>query len=198
MGAIGGAGRGRSAELLETEMAESVHDKLKRVRKPRVHITYDVDTGTAVEQKELPFVVGVLGDFSGNPLPDPSRPQPRLSDRKFVKIDRANFDDVMSRIRPELNFQVANKLDKTGKTEMPVRLAFESMKDFEPAAVARQVPALKALLDARENIRELLSRAEQSEKLEGLLEQVLASTDSVAAIKSQLGTAGNSGAKDGE
>ncbi len=176
-------------------MAESSHDKLKRVRKPRVHITYEVETGGAMEEKELPFVVGVLGDFSGNPLPDPARPQPKLTDRKFVKIGRDNFDKVMSGIRPELNFRVANKLDKTGKTEMPVRLTFESMKDFEPAAVARQVPALKALLDARENIRELLTRSDQSEKLESLLEQVLASTDSLEALKSQLG---QSESKDGE
>lgn len=180
-------------------MAESVHDKLKRVRKPRVHITYEVETGGAMEVKELPFVVGVLGDFSGNPLPDASRPPQKLSDRKFIKIDRDNFDDVMGRIRPELNFRVKNKLDKSGNTEMPVRLQFNTMKDFEPAAVAAQVPALKELLDAREKIRELLSRTDQSDKLESLLEQVLASTDSLAAIKSQLGDASPAGGgKDGQ
>jgi len=179
-------------------MAESVHDKLKRVRKPRVHITYEVETGGAMEVKELPFVVGVLGDFSGNPLPDPNRPQPKLSDRKFIKIDRDNFDDVMSRIRPELNFRVKNKLDKSGNTEMPVRLQFNSMKDFEPGAVAQQIPALKELLDAREKIREMLSRTDQSDKLESLLEQVLASTDSLAAMKSQLGDAPAAGGKDGQ
>src|SRR4051794_40713880 len=98
-------------------MAESVHDKLKRVRKPRVHITYEVETGGAMQVKELPFVVGVLGDFSGNPI---DRPVQKLSDRKFIKIDRDNFDDVMGRIKPELNFRVKNKLDKSGNTEMPV------------------------------------------------------------------------------
>jgi type VI secretion system protein ImpB len=178
-------------------MPESSHDKLKRVRKPRVHITYEVETGGAMQVKELPFVVGVIGDFSGNPLPDPSRPQQRLSDRKFIKIDRDNFNDVMGRIRPELNFRVKNKLDKSGNTEMPVRLQFKNMKDFDPAAVAAQVPALKELLDAREKIREMLARADQSEKLEGLLEQVLASTDSLAALKSQLGDAPADGGKDG-
>ena len=111
-------------------MAESIHDKLKRVRKPRVHITYDVETEGAVVQKELPFVVGVLGDFSGNPT-EPLKP---LKDRKFMQIDRDNFNDVMKRMTPGLNLKVENTLQGDG-TEMAVKLKFNSMEDFEPANV---------------------------------------------------------------
>jgi type VI secretion system protein ImpB len=133
-------------------MAESIHEKLKRVRPPRVHITYDVETEGAVVQKELPFVVGVLGDFSGNPT-EPLKP---LKDRKFVQIDRDNFNDVMARMTPGLNLKVANTIKNDG-SEMAVQLKFKSMEDFEPANVARQVEPLRKLLETREKLRDLLS-----------------------------------------
>ena len=119
-------------------MAESVHEKLKRVRKPRVHITYDVETEGAVEQKELPFVVGVLGDFSG----DPTQELKPMRDRNFVQIDRDNFDDVMQRMPPGLNLRVENTLKDDG-SEMPVALQFKSMEDFEPSKVAAQVEPIE-------------------------------------------------------
>jgi type VI secretion system protein ImpB len=114
-------------------MSSSIHDKLKRVRKPRVHITYEVETEGAAVQRELPFVVGVVGDFSGNPT-EKLKP---LKDRKFVQIDRDNFDEVLSRMTPGLNMRVENTLKGDG-SEMPVNLKFESMADFEPVNVARQ------------------------------------------------------------
>ena len=147
-------------------MAESYQKRLNRVRKPRVHITYDVETGDAMEKKELPSVVGVMGDFSGNPT---EKMEP-LKDRKFVQIDRDNFDDVMKRFRPELNIRVDNTL-ADGGSQMAVSLKFNSMDDFSPASVARQVEPLKKLLQTRDNLRDLLTKIDRSDDLETLLEQ---------------------------
>ena len=116
-------------------LSQSIHSKLSRVRKPRVHITYDVETEGAVVQKELPFVVGVIGDFTGKP----AEPLPSLKDRKFVQIDRDNFDEVMARMRPALTLKVDNTLQGDG-TEMLVELQFRSIEDFEPGAIAEQIP----------------------------------------------------------
>ena len=143
-------------------MNSSVHDKLSRVRKPRVHITYEVETEGAAIVRELPFVVGVLGDYAG----DPTEPMKPLAERKFVQIDRDNFNDVMSRIAPGLNLKVDNTLADDG-SQMSVNLKFKSMDDFEPAKVAEQVPALKALLETRGRLRDLISKADLSEELEG-------------------------------
>src|SRR5207302_10653831 len=147
-------------------MSDSVHEKLSRVRKPRVHITYEVETEGAMIERELPFIVGVLGDFSG----DPTQPLRPLSERKFVQIDRDNFNDVMARMTPGLKLKVDNALAGDG-TQMSVDLKFNSIEDFEPARVAEQVPALKALLDTRNKLRDLMSKADRSEEPEGLLEQ---------------------------
>src|SRR5579875_2527029 len=163
-------------------MSASIHDKLSRVRKPRVHITYEVETEGAQIQRELPFVVGVLGDFSG----DPTQPLRPLSERKFVQVDRDNFNDVMGRLTPGLNLKVENTLANDG-TEMSVNLAFNAIEDFEPARVAEQVPALRRLLETRERLRDLMSKADRSEELEGLLEQILRDTDDLQALSGQLG-----------
>src|SRR3954469_21686609 len=133
--------------------SESIHDKLSRVRKPRVHITYQVETEGAVVEKELPFVVGVLGDFSGNPT-EPLKP---LKDRKFIQIDRDNFNDVMARMTPGLNLKVENTLKGDG-SEMAVNLKFKSMGDFGPAKGVEQVEPLKKLLDTRNKLRDLMSK----------------------------------------
>ena len=122
-------------------MSSSIHDKLNRVRKPRVHITYDVETEGAEIQRELPFVVGVMGDFSG----DPTAPLKPLADRKFIQIDRDNFNEVMANMTPGLKLKVDNKLANDG-TQMAVDLKFNSMDDFEPARVAAQVPAANTLI----------------------------------------------------
>jgi type VI secretion system protein ImpB len=145
-----------------------IHDKLSRVRKPRVHITYDVETDGATVQRELPFVVGVLGDFSGNPK-EPLKP---LKDRKFVQIDRDNFDQVMANFAPELNLKVPNTIAGDG-TEMAVSLKFRSLEDFEPAKVAEQVESLKKLMQTREKLTDLMSKIDRSEDLEEIVEQMI-------------------------
>ena len=167
-------------------MAESVQKKLNRVRKPRVHITYDVETEGATVTKELPFVVGVIGDFSGKSY-EPLKP---VRDRKFTQIDRDNFDDVMRRMTPGAQFKVDNTLTG-GDSQMSVELRFKSMEDFEPAAVVDQVEPLRKLLAVRNKLRDLMAKVDRSEELEGLLEQVLQNTDKLASLASEL-DAGNS------
>jgi len=163
-------------------MAESIHEKLKRVRKPRVHITYEVETEGAEILRELPFVVGILGDFSGDPT-EPLRP---LSERKFIQIDRDNFNDVMTRMTPGLNIRVDNKLADDG-SQMALALKFNSIEDFEPGRVAEQVPALKALLETRNKLRDLMSKVDRSEQLENLLEQILKNEGELKSLSGELG-----------
>ena len=163
-------------------MAESIHEKLKRVRKPRVHITYEVETEGAEIVRELPFVVGIMGDFSGDPT-EPLRP---LAERKFIQIDRDNFNEVMARMTPGLNIRVANKLADDG-SEMAVALKFNSIEDFEPGRVADQVPALKALLETRNKLRDLMSKVDRSEQLESLLEQILKNENELKSLSGELG-----------
>lgn len=172
-------------------MADSVHDKLKRVRKPRVHITYDVETNGAQEKKELPFVVGVMGDYSGDNT-DNKKP---LKERGFVQIDRDNFNDVMGKINPKLSMKVENTLADDG-SEMAVDLDFRSMDDFAPQNIAKQVEPLKQLMDARNKLRDLLSKADRSDELEGLLEEVLQNTDKITEISKELGIGGDEGGKE--
>lgn len=160
----------------------SVHDKLARVRKPRVHITYEVETEGAQIMRELPFVMGIMGDFAG----DPAEPLKKLEERKFVQIDRDNFNDVMARIQPGLNIKVDNTLAGDG-SQMAVNLKFNSMEDFEPARVAEQVPALKAMLETRAKLRDLMSKVDRSDELEGLLEQVLQDKDKLDKLSAELG-----------
>jgi type VI secretion system protein ImpB len=160
----------------------SVQQKLARVRKPRVHITYDVETEGAAIVRELPFVVGVMGDYAG----DPTEPMKPLAERKFTQIDRDNFNDVMGRIAPGLNIKVDNTLAGDG-SQMAVNLKFKSMDDFDPVKVAEQVPALKAMLETRRRLRDLVSKADLSEELEGLLEQVLQDKGKLDELSAQLG-----------
>jgi type VI secretion system protein ImpB len=160
----------------------SIHDDLAKVRKPRVHITYAVETEGAEVVKELPFVVGIMGDFSGNP----TEPLKSLSERKFIQIDRDNFNDVMKRMTPGLNLRVENTLKGDG-SEMPVQLKFGSMDDFTPGAVVKQVEPLRKLLEARDKLRDLLTKVDRSEKLEGILEEVLRSTEKLKQLSADLG-----------
>ena len=164
-------------------MAESVQQKLKRVRAPRVHITYDVETEGAEVRKELPFVVGVIGDFSGKPY-EPLKP---LRDRKFIQIDRDNFDDVMQRMTPGAEFKVDNTLAGDG-SQLAVQLKFKSIDDFEPGSIVEQVEPLRKLLAVRNKLRDLMSKVDRSEELESLLEEVLQNTDKLAALAGELGT----------
>jgi type VI secretion system protein ImpB len=161
---------------------ESIHEKLKRVRRPRVHITYEVETEGAEILRELPFVVGIMGDFSG----DPTQPLRPLNERKFIQIDRDNFNEVMARMTPGLNLRVDNKLADDG-SQIAVGLKFNSIEDFEPARVAQQVPALKALLETRDKLRDLMSKVDRSEQLESLLEQILTNDNELKSLSGQLG-----------
>lgn len=162
--------------------SESTQKKLERVRKPRVHITYEVETEGAMVVKELPFVVGVLGDFSGQPT-EPLKP---LKDRKFIQIDRDNFNDVMARVTPGLNMRVKNTLKDDG-SELGVQLKFGSMDDFSPEKVAQQVEPLKKLIETRDKLRDLLTKIDRSEDLETLLDKVLSNTEELKKLGGELG-----------
>ena len=165
-------------------MPESQQDKLKRVRPPRVKISYNVETGDARLVKELPFVVGVMGDFSGDGI---TEVEP-MDERKFIQIDRDNFSDVMKRMKPSLNLRVDNKLQDDG-SEIGVQLKFESLDDFSPANVANNVEPLKKLLELRNNLRDYAAKVDRSPKLEKLLEKVLTSTGDMSALAAELGIA---------
>lgn len=163
---------------------ESLQKKLDRVRPPRVQIKYEVFVGDAMEMKELPFVVGVLGDFSGKP----EKALPALKDRKFVDIDRDNFNKVLGAMTPRATFQVDDKLSGTPDQKLNVELKFNSMDDFSPENVVRQIPVLRALLEQRENLKNLSSRLEGNDKLDELLQKVLSNSDVRNSLAKELGT----------
>ena len=165
-------------------MAESTQHKLDRVRPPRVQITYDVETGGAIEKKELPFLMGVLGDFTGQP----TEPLARLKERKFVEITPDNFDDVLASMKPHLAFTVENKIsDEPDAPKLAVDLNFRSLDDFAPDAIAKQVPALKQLLDLRTQLADLRGSLQTNEKLDEVLQATLGDADKMAALRKELG-----------
>ena len=161
---------------------ESLQHTLDRVRAPRVQITYDVEIGDAIEQKEIPFVVGVLSDLSGKP----DEPLPKLKDRKLVEIDRDNFNTVLEGMKPRLAYRVDNKLTDDD-SKMAVELRFKSLDDFHPEQVAQQVTPLRKLVDARKHLSDLLTKLDGNDKLDELLQDVLASTDSLAELGQATG-----------
>ncbi|MFZ7112300.1 MAG: type VI secretion system contractile sheath small subunit [Desulfatiglandales bacterium] len=161
---------------------ESLQHTLDRVRSPRVQITYDVEVGDAIEMKEIPFVVGVLGDFSGKP----DEPLPKLKDRKFVEIDRDNFNSVLAGMKPRLAYRVDNRLTDDD-TKMAVELRFKSLEDFHPERVAEQVAPLKKLVEARQKLSELLNRLDGNDKLDELLQDVISSTESLEKLGKEAG-----------
>jgi len=161
---------------------ESLQHKLDRVRAPRVQITYDVEIGDAIEMKEIPFVLGVLADLSGKP----EEPLPKLKDRKFVEIDRDNFNNVLEGMKPRLAFKVDNKL--TGDdTKLAVELRFKSIDDFRPENVVTQVEPLRKLLDARQKLSGLLNKLDGNDRLDDLLQKVIADTDSLQKLGKEAG-----------
>lgn len=161
---------------------ESLQHKLDRVRPPRVHITYDVEIGGAIELKELPFVVGVLGDFSGKP----EEPLPRVRDRKFVEIDRDNFNQVLAGMKPRVALRVDNRLSND-ESKMRVELRFNSIEDFEPDNLVQQVDPLRKLVEARKRLSDLLSKMDGNDKLEELLNEVIASSGAQKQLSQVLG-----------
>lgn len=155
----------------------------KRISKNRVSITYDVETNGATETKELPFVVGVLGSFSGD---KPEDKKVEVDDREFVGVDKDNFDQVMEDVAPELTYKVDNTLTNDG-TQFEVNLKFDSMADFKPENVVNQVEPLKKLLETRQKLKILLSKADRSRDLEKVLKEVLENTDNIANLAKELG-----------
>ena len=163
---------------------QSAQHKLDRVRPPRVQITYDVEVGGAIELKELPFVVGVLGDFTGNP----EQPLPKLKERKFVEVNPDNFDTVLEGMKPHLAFAVENKLsDEPDAPQLKVDLKFRKLDDFEPANVARQVKPLKELLDLRTRLSDLRGSLQGNDKLEELLLEAVGNTEKLDKLKGEIG-----------
>ena len=159
---------------------DSVQKKLAKVRAPRVHLSYDVEVGDSIETKEIPFVVGVLGEFSGDSVLE----QPRLKDKKFVEVDLDTFDEVMSGLAPRATFRVSNDLSDKGG-EFAVDLAFNRIDDFRPEAVAAQIEPLKQLVQARDRLADLRNKISANEKLEDLLDEVLKNTEQVRKMAEQ-------------
>ena len=159
---------------------DSVQKRLSKVRAPRVQMTYDVEIGDAIENKELPFVVGVLGDFGS----DPDAAKKRLKDRNFVNVDADNFDEVLGGVAPATNFRVQNHLTPEGG-EFAVRLQFKEMADFRPEAVVQQVAPLKGLLDARAKLADLRNKLAGNDRLEDILNDVLTNTEKLDSLRKQ-------------
>jgi type VI secretion system protein ImpB len=166
---------------------ESTQKKLERVRPPRVNITYDVETGGAIEMKELPFVMGVLGDFSGQPV----EPLAKLKDRKFVDVTLDNFDEVMDSMKPHLALSVENKLSEDANAgKLAVDLTFKSLDDFSPDAVARQIGPLKELLALRTKLADLRGALASNEKFDSILQETLSDEEKMKKLAAELGTQG--------
>jgi type VI secretion system protein ImpB len=170
-------------------MSESVNKKLERVRPPRVHISYDVETGGAIERKELPFVMGVLGDLTGHP----AEPLARLKDRKFVEVNPDNFDDVLASMKPRLAFTVENKLSEDPDAgKLAIDLNFTSLDDFAPDAVAKQVKPLRELLELRTQLADLRGTLQTNEKLDEILQATMGDTEKMKKLGEEIGTEGES------
>jgi type VI secretion system protein ImpB len=161
---------------------ESLQKKIGRVRPPRVQITYDVETGGAIEKKELPFVVGVLADLSGQP----DKPLLTVKDRKFIEIDRDNFDKVMAKMAPRLAYKVDNRLSNDD-TKLGVELRFSSMEDFEPQNVAEQVEPLRKLIELRRKLANLRSSLYGNDKLDKMLQQILNDAGELNKLRTEVG-----------
>ncbi|MGD1101856.1 MAG: type VI secretion system contractile sheath small subunit [Terriglobia bacterium] len=165
-------------------MAESVQKRLERVRPPRVHITYDVETGGAIEVKELPFVMGVMGDFTGQPVD----PLPKLKDRRFIEVTLDNFDSVLESIKPHVAFSVDNKLSEDDNVgQLKVDLKFKSMDDFEPDKVAKQVKPLRELLELRTRLSDLKGALQTNDKLDEVLLETVSNTEKLNKLRSEIG-----------
>ena len=165
-------------------MADSTQKKLERVRPPRIQISYEVETGGAMEMKELPFLMGVMGDFTGQP----TEPLPKLKERKFVEVTPDNFDDVLASMKPHLAFAVENKLsEESDAPKLGIDLNFRSMDDFSPDAVARQVKPLRELLELRTQLSDLRGSLQTNEKLDEVLQSTLGDADKMSKLRAELG-----------
>ncbi len=163
---------------------DSVQKRLERVRPPRVQLSYDVEIGDAIENKELPFVMGVMGDFTGQQ--DPDNPLPKLKERKFVNVDLDNFDEVLDGMAPKASYRVKNQLSPEGG-EFAVNLRFKSLDDFSPEAVVQQVEPLRKLLEARTKLSDLRNKLAGNDKLEDVLSDVLSNTEKLKQLGQEAG-----------
>ena len=159
---------------------DGVQKRLQKVRPPRVQMTYDVEIGDAIENKELPFVVGVIGDFGS----DPAGAKKALKDRNFVNVDADNFDEVLGAVAPVAQFRAPNHLTGEGG-ELAVQLQFREMADFRPESVVRQVAPLNGLLEARTKLSDLRNKLAGNERLEDILSEVLSSTEKLDALRAK-------------
>lgn len=173
-------------------MAESLQKWVGRNRPPRVQITYDVEIGDAIEKRELPLVVGVLADLAGKPASAP----PKMKDRRFVEIDRDNFDEIMAKIGPRLDMSVPDMMKGSGN--LKIELTPKKFADFHPEAIVDQVPRLKKLLEARLELRDLLAKLDGNDDLDGLLAGIVKNTEGLKQIRSAAGggSSGSSSASD--
>lgn len=160
---------------------KSVHDKLAKIRKPRVHITYDVENNGQTEKKEIPFVVGVMGDFSGNP----TKELKAFKDRKFIQIDADNFNEVMNKMSPGLNLKVKNTI-AGDDSNMAINLTFNSIEDFSPDNISKQVEPIRNLIEIRTKLKDLLSKADRSENLDAILETILKDHEQLQKFSKEL------------
>ena len=161
-------------------MADSLQKWVGRNRPPRVQITYDVEIGDAIEKKELPFVVGLMSDLSGNP----AEPLPKLRDRRFVEIDRDNFNEVMEKISPRLDLKVADVMK--GEGDLKIVLDFKEFGDFHPEAIVNKIPRLAKLLEARQNLRDLLGKLDGNDELNDLLSDVVGKSKELKEVKAEV------------
>jgi len=161
-------------------MADSLQKWVGRNRPPRVQITYDVEIGDAIEKKELPFVVGLMSDLSGNP----AQPLPKLRDRRFVEIDRDNFNEVMEKISPRLDLKVADVMK--GEGDLKIVLDFKEFGDFHPEAIVNKIPRLAKLLEARQNLRDLLGKLDGNDELNDLLSDVVGKSKELKEVKAEV------------
>ena len=170
---------------------ESVQTKLSRVRSPRVHVTYNVEIGDAIELKEIPFVMGIMGDLSGQP----AEPLAKIKDRRFVEITPDNFSSVMESMKPRVAFSVENRLsDESGAGNLGVDLTFKSIEDFEPEQVARKIAPLRELLELRTKLSDLVGTLQGNEKLDRLLQDVINNSEKLEVARKEI----SSRPKDGE
>jgi type VI secretion system protein ImpB len=166
-------------------MSDSLQKWVGRNRPPRVQITYDVETGGASEKKELPLVVGLMADLSGQPLVPP----PKLKDRRLIEIDRDNFNEVMAKIAPRLDIPVPDTLK--GQGNLKVELNFTEFEHFHPEAIVKQVPRLAKLLEVRQQLRDLLGKLDGNDELDALLENIIQNTQELQTLKGQGSSASN-------
>lgn len=162
---------------------ESAHKKLERVRPPRVHVTYDVEVGDAIEAKELPFVMGVLADLTGQP----SEPLGKIKERRFVEITPDNFDAVLEKMKPHVSFSAKNTLSDDPKAgQLKVDLHFRSLEDFEPAQVAKRIKPLHELLELRTKLADLRASLQGNDEMNDVLMEVVGSTEKLERMRKEL------------